>query len=321
MKIYEQRDTNKRVTHCPTCGNEGHMWMTCPVPAIQVDRKKKGLEPDVRLYSSWYQSSFSRRDENGKLIYGDRMFRSAERELQKQERRREALKQRREVKERIYGKKKRKVSCGFCGGTDHNRRNCDVMSDFIEDMTRANQNYRKKFYNKIVKEMGVAEGALVSLSATHALVRGEWVDDFKGIGIITGINWDDINLGVTMTAWDWKSPLQIELLVDGETMKSENPLNRMAKFSGDTDFSDLFSTSFSHWGLRIDEVIAPSENLPSDEWFNHGYEDCWEWIAKKYTLSDMQHTLTPLIAKFHPSTRGRNAGKLKKRLARYVSRK
>ena len=322
MRIYEQRYTAKRTTHCPTCGNTGHMWMTCPVPAKTMELKKQGKEPDVSLFSSWYQNSYGRRDTDGKLVYHDRIFRSMEIAYEKQQRRIQARKERKARQEHFYGKpKKRVTSCGFCGETGHNRRNCEVMKNFIDDLGRASQNYRKLFYERMVKGKGFAEGALLALSATHFRINGNWVEDWSGIGIITEISWDQVNMGLTLTSWDYKSTLRIGVLIDGNTHYFENPfynlvVNDIDKNNNRGEIAELFSAG-SSWGARIDSVLAPSENIPSEEWFNDGYTECWEWIAKNKDLGQVNSDLATLIAKFHPSRRGRNAGKLKKRLAQY----
>ena len=321
MKIYENRDSNKRTTHCPTCGNEGHMWMTCPVPAKMMELKKQGKEPDVSLFSKWYQNSYSRRNSNGKLIYHDRIFSKMKSELDRQERRKEARKEKKARRERLYGKPaKRKVSCGFCGETGHNRRHCDVMFNFVDDLERASQNYRKQFYDRFVKGMGFAEGALLALKAEHWRTINTWKENWSGIGIVTGVNWDKVNMGLTLESWEYKSILRIEVLVDGQTYNLENPFYTLVE--QDTvagkkgKIAELF-TRGSSWGARIDSVLAPSENIPSEEWFNDGYTECWEWIAKNKSLSDVSYYLAPLIAQWHPSRRGRNAGKLNYRLSQY----
>ncbi len=322
MKIYEERSRYKRETHCPTCGNTGHMWMTCPVPAKMMELKKQGKEPDISLYSSWYGNSYGRRDTEGKLIYHDRIFRMMESALDRQQRRIEHRKEKKALKERLYGKpKKRTTSCGFCGETGHNRRNCDVMYNFIDDLERASQNYRKHFYERFVKGMGFAEGALLALSADNFRRNGKWLEDWSGIGLITSISWDKVNMGLTLSDWDYKSILAIKVLIDGQTYDLENPFYNLVKNDTNSDgkegkIAELFAQG-SQWGVRIDSILAPSENIPTEEWFNDGYTECWEWIAKNKNLYEVNTRLAPLIAKFHPSRRGRNAGKLKKRLAQY----
>tara|TARA_Y100000593_G_scaffold81786_1_gene153173 strand:+ start:1081 stop:2076 length:996 start_codon:yes stop_codon:yes gene_type:complete len=325
MKIYENRNANKRSTHCPTCGKEGHMWMTCPAPAKMMELKKQGKEPDVSLYSQWMQNSWGRRNQNGKLIYQDRIWKIMSSALDRQQRRVEQRKERKKIKERNMerlgiSKKKRKTSCGFCGGEDHNRRNCDIMFNFVDDLERASQNYRKQFYERFVKGMGFAEGALLALSANHWRTRNSWKEDWSGIGIVTGVNWDQVNMGLTLGSWEYKSILKIEVLVDGETYNLDNPFHSLVEqdiIDGKKGkIAELFARG-SSWGARIDSVLAPSENIPSEEWFNDGYTECWEWIAKNKSLSDVSSYLSPLIAKWHPSRRGRNAGKLNYRLSQY----
>ena len=321
MKIYEQRDSNKRITHCPTCGNEGHMWMTCPVPAKMMELKKQGKEPDVSMFSNWYANSYSRRDSNGKLVYEDHIWSKMRRELDRQQRRIEARKHRKDQLERLGVKpKKRKVSCGFCGETGHNRRHCEVMNNFVDDLERASQNYRKQFYERFVKGMGFAEGALLSLSANHWRTKTEWLENWSGIGIITNISWDKVNLGLCLSSWDYKSTLRVEVLIDGHTYNLENPWNALVEQDTvegkEGKIAELFARG-SSWSAKIDSILAPSENIPSEEWFNDGYTECWQWIAKNKTLSDVSAYLSPLIAKWHPSRRGRNAGKLKQRLKDY----
>ena len=322
MRIYEDRNRYKRQTHCPTCGNTGHMWMTCPVPAKMMKLKKEGKEPDLDLFSSWYANSYGKRGTDGKLIYHDRIFRMMDSALRRQERRIEARKERKARQEAFHGKpKKRVTSCGFCGETGHNRRNCEVMQNFTDDLKRASQNYRKLFYERIVKGLGFAEGALLSLSADAFRKDGTWIENWSGIGIITAISWDKVNMGLTLSSWDYKSEMKIDVLIDGQTYTLTNPFYNMV--TADTDntgkkgkIAELLSAG-SHWGARIDSILAPSENIPSEQWFNDGYTECWEWIAKNKDLGQVNDHLAPLIASFHPSRRGRNAGKLKKRLAQY----
>ena len=322
MKIYENRQQNKTTTHCPTCGNEGHMWMTCPVPAKMMELKKQGKEPDIKLYSHWMQHSFGSRDQNGELVYQERIFRSMEREHSRQERRKEARKALKASQERLYGKPaKRKTSCGFCGETGHNRRNCEIMFNFVDDLGRASQNYRKQFYERFVKGMGFAEGALLNLSASHFRLPSGWTENWSGIGIVSSVNWDGVNMGLTMASWEYRSTLKIECLINGNTHLLQNPFNALVKSDISSDgkvgkIAELFSGG-SNWGVDIESVLAPSENIPSEEWFNDEYTECWEWIAKKYSLGEVSYYLSPLIATWHPSRRGRNAGKLKERLAQY----
>ena len=326
MKIYTERQQNTKTTYCPTCGNEGHMWMTCPAPAKMMALKKQGKEPDTSLYSTWQQSSYGRRGDDGKLVYQDRIFTTMRRQLEKQEERVASRKSRKERKEQLYGKPtKRTTMCGFCKSEAHNRRNCEVMFNFQDDLARASTNYRKKFYERLVKGQGFAEGALVAVSSPYIHLGDDWVEDFEGIGIITSVSWDKVNLGLTMNNWEYASKLRVEMLVNGQTVWQDNPFRGMIEADTTEDgkkgkIAELFGGHHGY-GVQIDSVMAPSENIPSEEWFNEGYTDCWEWITKNKSLSDVSYRLAPLIAQWHPSRRGRNAGKLNYRLSQYGYKK
>jgi hypothetical protein len=323
MRIYERRETEKRDTHCPTCGNIGHMWMTCPAPAKMMELKKQGKEPDINLYSQWMQNSYGRRDQDGKFIYQDRIFRTMQHQFDKQEARTADRKTRKERREQIMGKPtKRKITCGFCGGEDHNRRNCEIMFNFQDDLERASINYRKKFYHTMVKEHGFAVGAVVGLASTYMNVSGKWHDDWNGIGVVTEIDWSKVNLGLTMNDYEYRTDFPVKFLINGETHTSTSPFKEMVSLDTSKDgkrgdIASLFVRTGAGWGCSIESILAPSENLPSEEWFNEGYTNCWKWITKNKSLSDISCYLAPLIALWHPSRRGRNAGKLNHRLSQY----
>lgn len=322
MKLYERRDEYKKEVHCRVCGKKGHLWVSCKVPAKMVELEEAGKEPDISLFADYYHATYSQRDADGRLVYHGQIMRSMRKHLSSQLMRKEKLQRRRALKERSLGKKKKTTSCGFCRGTGHNRRNCEVMKDFISDLSRANQNYRKYFYKKVVEDMGIAEGALVELKAQHVLVGGHWVENWTGIGLITKVDWDAVNLGLTQKRWDWKTNFEIEVQVGGDVIKVDSPFKQFIRNEYDKKglLWRLFGGTDSGWSPHISEIISPSENLPSEEWFNHGYNECWEWLAKKYKLNELNRFLTPVIEEWHPARRGRNAPALKKRLEKYGGR-
>ena len=169
--------------------------------------------------------------------------------------------------------------------------------------------------------MGFAEGALLTLSADNHRTNTGWEENWTGLGIVSKINWNSVNMGLTLGSWEYKSVMNIEVVVDGKTMSLQNPWHALV--ANDTDskgkrgkIAELFFAG-SSWGARIDSILAPSENIPSEEWFNDEYTECWEWLTKKYSLDEVNGYLAPLIAQWHPSRRGRNAGKLNYRLSQY----
>ena len=325
MKIYEDREKNKRHSFCRFCGKRGHLWVSCKVPAQQLKLKVEGKQPDFSLFSDWYAKQFNHM-ENGVYTRLDYMYGLMERQFIQQFERNERLKKRKQQRESLYGKRRRAPKCGFCGEKGHNRRNCEVKRDFVNDLIRANQAYRKRWFNEVVQKMGVAEGALVSVTARQAHMKGQWIDDFEGIGIISKIEWDKVNMGLGADHWDYRSDMAIHILIDGETIVTKNFFaNLIATNNYEVDnnsslpseLSSLYAGRSGGWGMSLEDVLAPSQSLPTEEWFNETYSDCWEYIVKNKSLSGINQTLGRMIATFHPSRRGRNAGKFKKRLAQY----
>ena len=96
-------------------------------------------------------------------------------------------------------------------------------------------------------------------------------------------------MGLTLGSWEYKSIMKIKVIVNGNTFTLNNPWYHLVtedtKDGKHGKIAELFHYG-SNWGARIDSILAPSENIPSEEWFNDGYTECWEWIAKKYTLGE-----------------------------------
>jgi|9_EtaG_2_1085328.scaffolds.fasta_scaffold05724_3 hypothetical protein len=326
MKIYEKREALKRETHCRFCGNKGHLWVSCTVPAQQLKLRKEGKAPDFSLFSNWYAKQYNQVI-NGEYPRLPAMYKQMEQHLAKQVTRKQKMAERKAARERLYGKKRRSPSCGFCGGKGHNRKNCEVMKNFVDDLKKSNQAFRQRFYDEVVLKMGIAEGALVAVKARSAHINGQWVDNYEGIGIISGIEWDKVNMGVACSSWEYRSQLGISIVIGNQTLTSQDFFcNMVAKQKRDrvnlisyqpTELSRLFGGNTGGWGLHLDQVLAPSENLPDKEWFKESYSDCWEYIVKNKKLSECGYELCRLIADFHPHRTGRGAGKLKKRLAQY----
>ena len=317
MKIYEDRLTAKRTTVCRICGNAGHLWVSCSVPLEQLKLQKEGKKPDFSVFSQWLATRY-------KYMTEESFFGKMATQFAAQTDRKQRLADRKARRERLYGKKASKRTCGFCGDSGHNRRNCTIKKEFINDLSVANTAYRKRYYDEIVTKMGLAEGALVAVSARQAHVKGRWVDNFSGIGIISAIQWNKVNIGLACDYWDFRSDVAFQVIIEGETF---NTTTFFSNFIAEdlqrhenekcSELSALYGGRAGGWGFTLDEVLVPSQNPPSEQWFNETYSECWDWITKKKTLSQISHPLTGLIAKFHPSRRGRNAGKLKKRLIQY----
>ena len=176
--------------------------------------------------------------------------------------------------------------CGFCGSTDHNRRNCAKMTAFIELCKKANHNYRWRFHDTFVKQYGIDVGAAVSIR------REYWNDDAQTfVGLITKINLDKINV-FTAFNYSWETnekygqPLEVKILVDGD--ETWLNLQGFCKASLDASLKSLvkrFDHSYSRFHLT--KVIGKSETPLPDDWVT-SYDDAWDFLAKKRSYEKLK---------------------------------
>ena len=317
MRIYEKRDLHKKDVFCRTCGKSGHLWFTCDVPKKQLELRKQNKKPDFTLFSKWEAKRWNRLDSQGNIQDLDFFWSKMESSIASQVQRKTLQEANRAHKEKLYGKKIRQApKCGFCHQKGHNRRNCKIMKDFIQDLSLANQNYRKQFYNKVVKTLGVAEGAVVSLSSKSMLLDNQWYDNWEGIGLITNISWDNVNLGIALDSWEYKGDLTVELLIEGRTHTTTEFFSKFAHNNTD-QLGKIFRNKHGWYACVAEQILAPSENLPTEQWFNEGYNECWNWLTKKRDLQQLAPHMAPIIAEWHPQKNGKGSKSLNSRLRKY----
>jgi len=84
--------------------------------------------------------------------------------------------------------------CSYCNTEGHNRKTCShIMSDMIV-VADINQDYRRKFYRNIVKDKGIAPGALVSVDNTSGYDNhGFYHYDLKDkMALVIDISFEDV---------------------------------------------------------------------------------------------------------------------------------
>ena len=98
------------------------------------------------------------------------------------------------------------------------------MELYVGKAHKANQNWRRAFYEKFVVEMGISEGALLNLKERRGLIGAD--DDEELIGIVTGVNWNELSLFCSSTAGgsaycnrngNYIQRLQVTVQIDNET--------------------------------------------------------------------------------------------------------
>tara|TARA_B100000900_G_scaffold404530_1_gene413014 strand:+ start:82 stop:999 length:918 start_codon:yes stop_codon:yes gene_type:complete len=172
-------------------------------------------------------------------------------------------------------------SCGFCGSTDHTRRNCSTMKQFLKDCYKANENWRRDAYQEIVQDHGLSVGAVVEVDAYVNYNTRE-----KKMGIVKSINWGTINVFSAMSTSSSfaASPLVIEVIVDG----------KVQKLSGLSDFFGCIGSNgegYSWGGGNLLRVVTHSPTPLDPEWIT-SYKESFETLVKKRNLEQLKDGMT-----------------------------
>jgi len=204
------------------------------------------------------------------------------------------------AKAKVKASGKRTASkCGFCGSTDHNRRQCPAMDQFKRRLLEANQQWRQRFYDKLVGDLGLSVGAVVNVK-----VPTRWNEPAEEkIGIVESINWDQLSMFCyTLQENGWRQRLRDEFRQPLEVMVNVDGTSRKLKFGGSKTNSyghteyileDDFGILVDYWGWSRSEAtfvstIARSETPLDEEWVNEGHEDAMDFLIKKYSMEKLK---------------------------------
>jgi len=188
------------------------------------------------------------------------------------------------------GNAKSAKSCGFCGGTGHNRRDCQDMQSFKERLLQANRVWRQRIYDRLVADMGISVGSAVKVKKTHWNKESE-----ESIGLVTDINWDELSMfclaNVGTNRWDdslrqeFRQRLNVTVSVDGQKIKLGFK-NKGKDGIADT-FGDLVHCT-GYTSYYYEETIARSETPLDQEWVDQGHENAMDFLIKKYSLEKLK---------------------------------
>ena len=214
----------------------------------------------------------------------------------------QAKKQRDAIKSKVKSSGKRANTCGFCGKAGHNRRDCPEMQALNKRLIKANNHWRQRLYDYFVEELGLGNGALVKCA-----MSGGWQQpDTEHVGIITSINWDELNMFCYVESnkrgWRHKNgrvhdnlqaPLAIKVNVNGEEhfLEWTIPSIHNGKDKCITDHKgeplvDVFPYSWRNPTFK--SVMSPTETPLSAEWLTQGQAECVEFITKKYSFAKLK---------------------------------
>ena len=193
-----------------------------------------------------------------------------------------------------------KSKCGFCGSTDHNRRQCDVMDRYTAGAVEANQNWRRAFYQKFVAELGISEGALLNLKERHNYHGSNDEDKFL-IGIVTSVNWEELSLFCSTKEADrycyrdhqYRQNLIVTVQIGGENRQVQFGENGITNGAG----KNLVKYSTNRWNSpEFVSVLSPSETPIGEEWIEEGHAKAMAFLTKKRSAEKLDEAkVTDLI--------------------------
>ena len=172
--------------------------------------------------------------------------------------------------------------CGFCGSPNHNRRNCDTMDNYTANAIKANQNWRRAFYEVFVKQMGISEGALLNV-----LDKKAWneADHKEVIGVVTAVNWDELSLFCASASNNrycyrdeaYRQSLEVTVQIGDETQTITWGDNGLM-----TGTANLVRYSAGRWKApEFVSVLSPSITPLCEEWINEGHAKAMAFLTKK----------------------------------------
>jgi len=251
--------SNRSSSSCSYCGESEHRVTDCPYAEKDWASLQGGIIPlNTTTPRAWYKNP----------KYWSDWYSRAEKAAASIETAR-----RRADKKRTTSTTPR--TCGFCGSTDHTRRNCVQMAAFVAKCEKANENWRREAYKWLV-DNGLYIGSAIQIQEKSWKAEGE-----KHIALITSINLDDINV---MTAFNtrWHSDAATNYV---------QPIEVAATFNGHTkliNISDLVNSNspVSHRAVQGYNLYSYVRKLtstatpPSEDWIT-SYKAAWTWLAKR----------------------------------------
>lgn len=297
MKIYDDRD-KKREIQCNYCYANGHNKRNCPTMKAHWDANKH-LDPetaihddlvgvDTTMFPKYYQSYWG--DQTAHRQYFNHLAYMTKRFAPKSE---------------TKTKKRKKVSCGFCGSKAHTRRNCKKMKNFVYVLNETNKAFRSQYYDRFIEGMGLGAGALV-----EQRIGDRWSEiDKTTVAIVSAFPTDSIMFTNKLYRWsDYHTSHSITTLPNGVAMRISQSgggmfFDRYTYENGvdhdrNTELYGHFGYMFSGVG-QIMKVVSPAPNRPSKEWFM-GQSPCFDFIVKKRKIDQLMYDLGSTIKKFYP---------------------
>lgn len=279
-------DVEHRATDCPHVATDWAMFQKFTIPCSDPNNWTNNPKPKAQGQNGWRSQASIVHWYKNPTGWG-KWYAQCEKAYNKQ------VIAKAKAQAKTKGKIKTQAKCGFCGSHDHNRRNCSSMETFIAKSIQANREWRQQFYDKFVGELGISEGALLSLSERQGWGRN--VTTVKKTGIVTKINWDQLSMCADTNykpTGRWGSTLDrslhqyiaIECIVDGRqtTVTLNDELIKSIGINGIVSLNQGWSN------YDTISVISPSEKPMASEWIDQAHAKAMDFVCKKRSYEQLK---------------------------------
>lgn len=301
MRIYQNRDQKNQI-QCGYCGHTGHNKRHCSALKTHYDATKDLVNDynsefigdahpsgkkltqvikesnllDLSLFPSHWASypQFVNNQFARHFDYAERLYKSSAKAKP--------------------NTKRSPVSCGFCGSSDHTRRNCSAMTDFIYVLNETNKGYRQRFYDRFIEGYGFGGGCLVET------VQKDWRtgEETPQVGIITSFDPNQVQFTNLCYRWgEYYTEISVKAMFDGQLIHLKNDLFS-TKFRDNGQRVDPFCDLFSQWGV-LTRIVSPAPQRVDKEWFLSSTPS-YDWVVRKKNREDLMSSMSALIKEFYP---------------------
>ena len=291
MQVYnesqKQKSSNTSTRRCGYCGERGHVQSACPHAESDWQYWQRHEVPlknpncwavnNGSNYGRWYSSPSE----------GGKWYVACKKAVEKIE----------NARSRGATSTTRALpTCGFCGSVHHNRRNCPEMTKMLDRFVDANKDWRRRFYDRFVADMGLSVGAVVKCKVP----AGWQKPPEEKIGVITGVNWEQLSMFcyASLDGNNWSARLHekfrqqllVEVAIEGKTqhLKFEVPNPRDPSRSSEAlcDDDGIIADNFGyryHSPTYI-STVARSETPLDEEWVEQAHRKSLQFLVKKYSF-------------------------------------
>jgi len=307
MQIFNQQQKNKLTLtpsrSCSYCGSYEHIVTSCDKAENDWSHFSKFQIPLIDP-NNWVHAPQTRINYQGNPVTYNYWFKEPSQwgtwyvQCEKAVDKIRAARLREQQKANAKSKGRKTTKCGFCGADDHNRRDCSEMSSIQERLLTANRHWRQRFYDRLVRDMGISLGSVVKIETSQG-----WNQPTKQeVAIVKSINFEQLSMFCWVDSLsDWRERVdyskfgqQLAIIVTasgkdytlllGDSKNSNSGHFLKDSFGGLSDISQRYGQVG-----RFVSLIARSETPLDQEWVEQAHEESVLFLTKKYSKERLKH--------------------------------